>query len=63
MAVELAVLFVFLTVPPLPDLLGGSWPTPLGWLLAALAAPLVLGVDTLHKAVRSRSAARADPMA
>jgi magnesium-transporting ATPase (P-type) len=55
-AVELGLLVLFLTVPPFPDLLGGSWPDALGWALAALAAPLVVAVDALHKALRSRRA-------
>jgi calcium-translocating P-type ATPase len=55
-AVELGLLLLFLTLPPLPDLLGGSWPTALGWGLAALAAPVVLAVDTLNKSARARRA-------
>jgi hypothetical protein len=43
---------VFLGVPPVAELLGGSWPTPLGWALAALAIPVVLGADTLRKLSR-----------
>ncbi len=53
--VEVLVLFLFLTVPPLPHLLGGSWPDLLGWALALLAAPLVVGADTLHKTLRSHA--------
>jgi magnesium-transporting ATPase (P-type) len=59
--VEAGVLLLFLTVPPLPHLLGGSWPNALGWLLAAVAAPLVVGADALHKSLRSRGAARTAP--
>ncbi|MGZ4640230.1 MAG: cation-translocating P-type ATPase [Actinomycetes bacterium] len=55
-AAELVLLLIFLTVPPLPDLLGGSWPSPLGWSLAAAAVPLVLAADTAHKALQSRAA-------
>ncbi|MER5262679.1 cation-transporting P-type ATPase [Actinosynnema sp. NPDC002837] len=51
---ELAVLAVFLFVPPLPDLLGGSAPTPLGWALAAMTIPVVLLVDAGHKWMRRR---------
>jgi magnesium-transporting ATPase (P-type) len=54
-AVELAVLIAFLTLPPLPSLLGGTWPTALGWAMAVLAVPLVLAADTLQKAVQSRT--------
>jgi len=53
-AFEIVVLVVFLTVPPLPGLLGGTWPTALGWLLAAAVVMVVLGADTLDKAVRAR---------
>ncbi|MEV3935889.1 cation-transporting P-type ATPase [Glycomyces sp. NPDC049804] len=52
---ELLMLAVFLAVPPLPDLLGGTVPDPLGWALAALAIPAVWLADTAHKAVRARS--------
>ncbi|GGP75720.1 cation-translocating P-type ATPase [Saccharothrix coeruleofusca] len=52
---ELAVLALFLYVPPLPDLLGGSAPTPLGWLLAAVAIPVVLLADAGQKSMRRRS--------
>ncbi|MFC5286731.1 cation-translocating P-type ATPase [Actinokineospora guangxiensis] len=51
---ELAVLAVFLFVPPLPALLGGSGPTALGWGLAALAPAAVLGADLTAKAIRRR---------
>ncbi|GGS28519.1 cation-translocating P-type ATPase [Actinokineospora fastidiosa] len=53
-AVELAVLAVFLSVPPLPDLLGGTGPTALGWALAAAVIPVVLGADLAAKAVWRR---------
>lgn len=51
---ELAVLWVFLLVPPLPELLGGTLPGPLGWALAAVAIPAVWLADTVHKALRHR---------
>ena len=51
---ELVMLAVFLAVPPLPELLGGTVPTALGWTLAALAIPAVWLADTAHKAVRAR---------
>jgi magnesium-transporting ATPase (P-type) len=35
-AAELVLLGVFLGFPPLARLLGGSWPTPLGWGLASV---------------------------
>ncbi|NUT91553.1 MAG: cation-transporting P-type ATPase [Saccharothrix sp.] len=52
---EVAVLAVFLFVPPLPGLLGGSPPTGWGWVFAALAAPAVLAADALHKRLRVTS--------
>lgn len=52
--IEAVTLLCLVGVPPLADLLGGGWPSPLGWLLAAGAVPAVLGADTLHKLVRSR---------
>ncbi|GGL40937.1 cation-translocating P-type ATPase [Planomonospora parontospora] len=52
-ASEAVLLLVFLGVPPLSGLLGGTLPPPAGWALAALAIPAVIGADALHKAVRS----------
>jgi hypothetical protein len=51
--VEVAVLVVLLLLPPVATLLGGSWPSPRGWLLALGAAPALLAADTLQKALRS----------
>ncbi|WP_436498388.1 cation-translocating P-type ATPase [Actinokineospora sp. HUAS TT18] len=56
--VELALLIVFLTVPPLPGLLGGGLPTALGWCVAAAAVPAVLFADAGAKALRARSLIR-----
>ncbi len=47
--VEVLALAAFLWLPPLPDLLGGSAPSPLGWALAAIAVPAVLLADAAHK--------------
>jgi len=58
-AVELLLLLLFVGVPPIQDLLGGTWPSPMGWALALLCVPLVLVVDTAHKVVRARRSARA----
>ena len=55
--VELVLLVVFLAVPPLADLLGGAWPTPLGWALALLAVPVLWVVDAVHKVGRARRGA------
>lgn len=50
---EAVLLLVFLTVPPLPGLLGGTLPDALGWVLALLAVPAVLLADTAHKATHA----------
>jgi magnesium-transporting ATPase (P-type) len=55
--VELVLLLVFLGVPPLADLLGGTWPPPVGWALAALAVPVVWTADAIHKRGRATRAA------
>ena len=51
---QLALLLLFLGLPFTAELLGGSWPSPLGWLLALLAAPAIVLVDAAMKAGRSR---------
>lgn len=51
-AAELALLVVFVGVPWLAGLLGGSWPSPLGWAGAGLAAVAVIVVDGLVKTSR-----------
>jgi magnesium-transporting ATPase (P-type) len=51
---ELAVLAVCLFVPYLAALLGQAPPTPMGLVLALLAAPAVLLADWIHKSVRGR---------
>ena len=53
-AVELGLLLLFVGFPPVADLLGGSWPSPLGWAFAIAAAPLLILVDAAHKAFRAR---------
>ena len=55
---ELAMLAVFLLVPPLPDLLGGHAPSALGWGMALLAVPAVLIADAVQKALRARANGR-----
>ena len=52
--VEVAVLFLFVGVPPLARLLGGSFPSALGWLVAVLVIPAVFLADAAHKAIRAR---------
>jgi magnesium-transporting ATPase (P-type) len=53
-AAELVLLGVFLVFAPLAGLLGGSWPTPLGWGLALCAVPMIIVVDATYKALRTR---------
>jgi len=53
--IELAVLVFFLAVPPVARLLDHAIPPLAGLATAAVAAPLVLAVDRLHKAFRARS--------
>jgi magnesium-transporting ATPase (P-type) len=55
-AAEVVLLGLFLGLPPLARLLGGSWPTTLGWALAFCAVPIVIIVDAGYKTLRrSRS--------
>jgi calcium-translocating P-type ATPase len=52
--IEVGILFVFIGVPPLARLLGGTFPPTLGWLIAAAVIPLVFLADAAAKAVRAR---------
>ncbi|MFZ0324611.1 MAG: HAD-IC family P-type ATPase, partial [Actinomycetes bacterium] len=55
-AIEAVMLVVFLTVPPLPEVLGGAWPTQTGWVMALLTMPVVVLVDATAKSMRRRPA-------
>ncbi|MEZ5095052.1 MAG: cation-translocating P-type ATPase C-terminal domain-containing protein [Nocardioides sp.] len=55
-AAEVVLLLAFLGFPPLADLLGGGWPSLLGWAAAALAGLAVLLVDAASKRRRAPSA-------
>jgi magnesium-transporting ATPase (P-type) len=57
-ASELGLLAVFLGVPTMARLLGGAWPTATGWILAALAIPMVVLADTLAKWRQARMTRR-----
>jgi magnesium-transporting ATPase (P-type) len=57
---ELILLGIFLGFPQLAQLLGGSWPTTLGWVLALCAVPIVVAIDATYKGLR-RPPARAHP--
>jgi magnesium-transporting ATPase (P-type) len=52
---ELVLLLVFLGVPPLANLLGGGWPSVLGWIGATAAALALVTVDALAKWLHRRS--------
>jgi hypothetical protein len=52
-AFETAMLATFLLVPSLPELLGGTTPSALGWTLAALVVPVVWFADAPDKALRA----------
>lgn len=61
-ASEVAILLIFLGVPAIAALLGGSLPSPVGWLLAAIAIPVVVLADTADKSLRAwRSSRQATP--
>jgi magnesium-transporting ATPase (P-type) len=51
---EALLLAAFLGLPPVSELLGGSWPTTAGWLMALAAGGILLGVDGAAKALRPR---------
>ncbi|WP_182526531.1 cation-translocating P-type ATPase [Nocardioides dongkuii] len=51
-AAELVLLLVFVGVPPVADLLGGTWPSALGWVLALCAAVVLVLVDAAAKTLR-----------
>ncbi len=54
LAIELVLLAVFLGIPPVADLLGGGWPSSLGWLFAGIGVITLLLVDTSTKLLRRR---------
>lgn len=53
--IELILLVVFVGVPWLARLLGGSWPSGRGWLMGLAAVGAVIIVDASHKYLRSRA--------
>ena len=57
--VELMLLAAFLATPAVADLLGGSWPSALGWAVASTAVPVVILADAAHK--RARTSGRPAP--
>ncbi|MCW2818929.1 MAG: haloacid dehalogenase [Marmoricola sp.] len=57
-AVEVALLLVFVGVPWFGDLLGGTWPSLLGWSCCALALVAMPLIDAAHKALLRRRRGR-----
>ncbi len=55
-SVELVLAGAFLFVPALASLLGQALPSAAGWAVALSAAPVMLAVDAMYKAVRRRRA-------
>ena len=61
-AVEAVLLLVFLGLPWLAKLLGGSWPSATGWLFCLGAVVMVPLVDATHKTIlRHRASGRPEP--
>ena len=58
-AIELAVLFVFIGVPPLARLLGGTFPPAIGWIAALMVIPAVIFADAAQKEIHHRAILRA----
>ncbi|WP_113705579.1 cation-translocating P-type ATPase [Nonomuraea lactucae] len=54
LAFEAVMLLLFLGLPPVAGVLGGAFPPPVGWLLAALAIPAMVVADAAHKAWRAK---------
>ncbi|MGW3353448.1 cation-translocating P-type ATPase [Nonomuraea rubra] len=59
-AVEAVLLLLFLGLPAVAGLLGGASPPMAGWLLAALAIPVMIVADAAYKAWQARGR-RASP--
>ncbi|UOE18622.1 cation-transporting P-type ATPase [Thermobifida halotolerans] len=51
---QLLLLWVLLTVPPLPEQLGASVPPGYVWPAVLCVVPALLAADTIHKVVRAR---------
>ena len=58
-ALEVVVLFIFIGVPPVAGLLGGSLPPPIGWAIDATVIPAVFLADAVQKAIRHHGPASA----
>lgn len=54
LASEAAALVLFVGLPPLASLLGGTWPDPRGWACAVVTGGLVALADATHKHLRAR---------
>lgn len=58
---ELATLALFLGVPPLTELLGGTWPSTAGWAGAVATGALVAVTDSVHETLGRGSTPTAVP--
>ncbi|TMS00347.1 cation-translocating P-type ATPase [Nonomuraea basaltis] len=56
LAFEAIMLLLFLGLPAVAGVLGGAFPPPAGWALAALAIPVMILADAAHKGWRARRA-------
>ena len=56
-SIELVIAGSFLFVPALASLLEQALPAVVGWAVALAAAPVMLAVDAMYKAVRRRHTA------
>lgn len=54
-AVDVVLVVCFLGIPALAALLGGTWPSSVGWLFVALGGLAILVVDALYKVLRRRT--------
>ncbi|WP_090709638.1 cation-translocating P-type ATPase [Mycetocola miduiensis] len=50
--VDLALVVCFLGIPVLAELLGGTWPSWIGWIFVLAGGLAILFVDALHKSLR-----------
>jgi magnesium-transporting ATPase (P-type) len=53
-AAEALLLVAFVGFPPVSDVLGGAWPSALGWAMALGSGAVLVGVDGLVKVSRGR---------
>lgn len=54
-SVELLISAAFIAIPPVAEVLGHALPSPAGWAVATLSAPVVLVADAIQKKLATRS--------